>query len=103
VWVDYDGQHVLVNSASGRQKDLNMERRRRVALEIADPDNVNRYVAVRGRVVAITEDGADAHLDRLARRYLGRDRYPDSYRFPGEVRRIYTIAPERVTTWDPFG
>jgi anthraniloyl-CoA monooxygenase len=103
VWVDYDGRHILVNSASGRQKDLNMERRRRVALEIADPDNANRYLAVRGRVVDITEDGADAHLDRLARRYLGRDRYPDSYRFPGEVRRIYRIAPERVTTWDPFG
>jgi anthraniloyl-CoA monooxygenase len=103
VWVDYDGRHILVNSASGRQKDLNMERRRRVAIEVPDPDNPNRYLAVRGTVVAITEDGADLHLDRLARRYLGRDRYPDSYRFPGEVRRIYKIDPERVTTWDPFG
>ncbi len=103
VWVDYDGRHILVNSSAGRQKDLNMERRRRVAIEIPDPDNPNRYVAVRGSVVAINEEGADAHLDRLARRYLGRDRYPDSYRFPGEVRRIYKIAPDRVTTWDPFG
>ncbi len=58
---------------------------------------------MRGAVVEIAEEGADAHLDRLARRYLGRDRYPDSYRFPGEVRRIYRIAPERVTTWNPFG
>jgi hypothetical protein len=80
-----------------------MERRHRVALEIADPENPNRYLAVRGRVVEITEAGADEHLDRLARRYLGRDRYPDSYRFPGEVRRLYRIAPERVSTWDPFG
>jgi len=103
VWVDYDGRHVLVNSAAGRRKDLNMTERRRVAIEIADPDNPNRYVAVRGSVVEITEAGADEHLDRLARRYLGRDRYPDSYRFPGEVRRIYKIAPEKVTTWDPFG
>ncbi|HKW91491.1 MAG TPA: TIGR03618 family F420-dependent PPOX class oxidoreductase [Methylomirabilota bacterium] len=103
VWVDYDGRHVLVNSAAGRRKDLNMAERNRVAIEIADPDNPNRYVAVRGPVVEITEIGADAHLDRLARRYLGRDRYPDSYRFPGEVRRIYKIAPEKVTTWDPFG
>jgi len=71
--------------------------------EIADPDDPNRYVAVRGTVVDITEEGADAHLDRLARRYLGRDRYPDSYRFPGELRRIYRIAPDKVTTWDPFG
>jgi PPOX class probable F420-dependent enzyme len=103
VWVDYDGRHVLVNSAAGRQKDLNMERRRRVAIEIPDPDNPNRYLAVRGTVVDISERDADAHLDQLARRYLGRDRYPDSYRFPGEVRRIYRIAPERITTWDPFG
>jgi anthraniloyl-CoA monooxygenase len=103
VWVDYDGRHVLVNSAAGRQKDLNMEKRRQVAIEIPDPDNPNRYVAVRGVVVEITEDGADAHLDRLARRYLNRDRYPDSYRFPGEVRRLYRIAPTRVMTWDPFG
>jgi PPOX class probable F420-dependent enzyme len=103
VWVDYDGRHILVNSAAGRQKDRNMERRPDVAIEIADPENPNRYVAVRGRVVEITESGADEHLDRLARRYLGRDRYPDSYRFPGEVRRIYRIAPSRVTTWDPFG
>lgn len=103
VWVDYDGRHVLVNSAAGRQKDLNMEKRRRVAIEIPDPDNPNRYVTVRGVVEEITEDGADAHLDRLARRYLNRDRYPDSYRFPGEVRRIYRIAPTRVMTWDPFG
>jgi anthraniloyl-CoA monooxygenase len=103
VWVDYDGRHILVNSAAGRQKDLNMEKRRHVAIEIPDPDNPNRYVAVRGSVVEITEEGADAHLDRLARRYLGRDKYPESYRFAGEVRRIYKIAPERVTCWDPFG
>lgn len=103
VWVDYDGRHILINSAAGRQKDLNMERRRYVAIEIPDPDNPNRYLAVRGPVVEITGVGADEHLDRLARRYLGRDRYPDSYRFPGEVRRIYKIAPKKVTTWDPFG
>jgi len=103
VWVDYDGRHILVNSAAGRQKDLNMDKRRLVAIEIPDPDNPNRYVAVRGTVVDITEVGADDHLDALARRYLGRDRYPESYRFPGEVRRIYRIQPLRVTTWNPFG
>jgi len=103
VWVDYDGQHIIVNSAVGRQKDLNMEKRRLVAVEIPDPDNPNRYVAVRGTVVDITEVGADSHLDALARRYLGRDTYPESYRFPGEVRRIYRIQPMHVATWNPFG
>jgi anthraniloyl-CoA monooxygenase len=103
VWVDYDGQCILINSAAGRQKDLNMAKRRRVAVEVPDPDNPNRYLAIRGEVVAITEEGADEHLDRLARRYLGREKYPAAMRFPGEVRRIYKIAPKRVTTWDPFG
>ena len=103
VWVDWDGKHVLVNSAAGRQKDLNMARRREVAIEIPDPDNPNRYLHVRGPVVDVTEDGADAHLDKLARRYLGRDRYPPGWKFPGEIRRIYRIAPRRVSTWDPFG
>ena len=103
VWVDYDGECLLVNSAAGRQKDLNMAMRRAVAVEIADPDNPNRYLHVRGPVVDITEDGADAHLDHLAARYLGRPTYPESWRFPGEVRRIYRIRPRRVTTWAPFG
>jgi anthraniloyl-CoA monooxygenase len=103
VWVDWDGRHVLVNSAAGRRKDLNIARRRDVAIEISDPDNPNRYLLVRGPVVEVTEVGADAHLDRLARRYLGTETYPDTWRFPGEVRRIYRIAPEHVTTWDPFG
>ncbi|MBI4608771.1 MAG: TIGR03618 family F420-dependent PPOX class oxidoreductase [Candidatus Rokubacteria bacterium] len=103
VWVDYDGQYLLINSAKGRQKDRNMEARRHVALEIPDPDNPNRYLAIRGAVVEITEEGADEHLDRLARRYLGKERYPASWRFPGEVRRIYKIAPKRVITWNPFG
>ena len=103
VWVDWDGRHVLVNSAAGRQKDLNMARRREVAIEIPDPDDPNRYLHVRGPVVEITEDGADAHLDRLARRYLGRDAYPAGWKFPGEVRRIYRIEPRKVTTWNPWG
>jgi anthraniloyl-CoA monooxygenase len=103
VWVDYDGKFVLINSAVGRQKDLNMAKRRHVAIEIPDPDNPNRYLAIRGPVVEITEAGADEHLDKLARRYLDREKYPPSMRFPGEVRRIYKVAPKRVTIWDPFG
>jgi len=103
VWVDYDGRHILVNSTRGRQKDRNIENRREVAIEIPDPENPNRYLAVRGPVVAITEEGADAHLNQLARRYLNREEYPASMRLPGEVRRIYKILPKKVTVWDPFG
>ena len=103
VYVDYDGRHILINSARGRLKDRNMEQRPHVAIEITDPDNSDRYLLVRGPVVEITETGADEHLDRLARRYLDKDSYPPSMRFPGEVRCLYKIEPQRVTTWDPFG
>ena len=98
VWCDYDNTHVLVNSARGRRKDKNMRARPQVALSIQDPDNPYRYVGIRGRVVEITEQGADEHIDRLARRYLGVDRYP--YRRPGEVRVIYKILPEQTNFLD---
>lgn len=96
VWVDYDGECVLVNSAKGRQKDINIERRPQVAIDIQDPDNPYRYLGVRGTVTEITEHGADEHIDELARRYMGVEKYPN--RQPGEVRRIYRIEPERVWT-----
>jgi PPOX class probable F420-dependent enzyme len=103
VWVDYDGRHVIINSALGRLKDRNIERRRDVAIDIQDPDNPDRYLLVRGPVVEITADGADAQLDRLAQRYLNRDKYPPGMRFPGEVRCLFKIEPRHVTVWDPFG
>jgi PPOX class probable F420-dependent enzyme len=96
VWFDFDGGHVRINSAKGRVKDKNMRRNGQVALAIQDPENPYRYLAVRGRVEEITEAGADAHIDFLAKKYLGQDRYP--YRQPGEVRVIYRIRPERVSS-----
>lgn len=96
VWFDFDGSHLRVNSAKGRVKDKNMRRRGLVAVAIQDPENPYRYLAVRGRVEEITEAGADAHIDSLAKKYLGQDRYP--YRQPGEVRVIYKIRPEQVST-----
>ena len=95
VWVDFDGVHLLVNSAKGRQKDRNMRARPRVSLALIDPDNAYRYLEVRGRVVEVTEDGADAHIDKMARKYLGADSYP--FRQAGEQRVIYKIAPEHVS------
>lgn len=95
VWVDYDGTHVLVNSARGRRKDKNMERNPAVALSILDPDNPYRYLEVRGRVVDITEEGADEHIDKMAKKYMGVDAYPN--RRPQEVRVLYKIEPLRVS------
>ena len=94
VWVDFDGTHVRFNTAKGRVKVRNLARNPRVALSIQDPDNPYRYVQVRGRVVEATEKGADAHIDALAKKYLGQDKYP--FRQPGEVRVMYKVLPERV-------
>ena len=96
VWVDYDGTHVLVNTAKGRVKDRNMKRDPRVSLAIIDPDNPYHYVEVRGRVVDITEEGADQHIDKMAKKYLGKDKYPN--RQPGEVRVLYKIEPEKFSS-----
>jgi PPOX class probable F420-dependent enzyme len=96
VWFDYDGECLRINSAKGRIKDKNMRHNKRVAVSIQDPDNAYRYLAVRGNVEEITEEGADAHIDSLAKKYLGKDKYP--FRGPGEVRIIYKIRPEKVST-----
>ena len=96
VWFDYDGECLRINSAKGRIKDKNMRRNKRVAVSIQDPDNAYRYLAVRGNIEEITEEGADAHIDSLAKKYLDKDKYP--FRGPGEVRVIYKIRPEKVST-----
>ncbi len=96
VWFDMKGDRVRVNTARGRQKDRNMQKNAHVALSMTDPDNPYRHVAIRGRIVDITEDGADAHIDSLAKKYLDQDKYP--FRRPGEVRVIYEIEPDVVRT-----
>ena len=96
VWVDLEGDLVLVNTARGRQKEKNMRRDPRVAMAIIDPENPYRYLEIRGRVAEITEEGADAHIDKMAKKYLGADKYP--YRQPSETRVIFKIQPERVNT-----
>ena len=94
VWVDTDGEHVLINTFEGGQKVRNVRRDPRVAVNVVDPTNAWRIANVRGRVVEITGDGADRHLDHLAKKYLGADSYP--FRRPGEVRVTLKIAPERI-------
>ena len=97
VWCDYDGTFVRFNSAKGRLKDKNVRRNPHVAMSVQDPENPYRYITVRGQVVEITENGADGHIDSLAKKYMNQEKYP--YRAPGEVRVIYKIRPERVLAW----
>jgi PPOX class probable F420-dependent enzyme len=85
---------IVVNSAEGRLKDRNVRRDPRVAISVTDPENPYRSLMIRGRVAKITNEGADRHIDRMAKKYMGVDKYP--FRQPGEVRVLYYIAPERV-------
>lgn len=94
VWVDLDGNDILVNTAQGRTKARNLERDGRVALSVTDRRNPYNWASVRGRVVEITTAGADSHIDTMAKKYLGQDRYP--YRQPDEIRVIVRIQPEQI-------
>lgn len=94
VWCDFDGECVRINSARGRLKDRNMTARPYVALAISDPDNPYRFVQIRGPVVEITTDGAEAHIDALSAKYTGAAVYGN--RRAGEVRVTYKIRPEHV-------
>ena len=94
VWFDYDGKTLRINSARGRVKVRNMKEGAPVALAILDPDNPYRYVQVRGRIRRVTEEGADRHIDSLAKKYLGKDKYP--FAKPGEVRVMYEVEPTSI-------
>lgn len=96
VWVEYDGENIVVNSAKGRLKDRNIRADERVALSATDPDNPYRSLMIRGRVTKITEEGADEHIDSLAKKYLNEDKYP--FRVAEEVRVKYYIEPIKVAT-----
>ncbi len=94
VWVDFDGTSILVNTARGRRKELNMQQRPRVGLDIVDSTNPWHWLSVRGTIAEITEEGALEHAHKLTKKYTGRDTYQNLQ--PGEVRVICKITPERV-------
>lgn len=99
VWIGLDGDLVVFNTAEGRLKPENLKRDPRVALSITNPENPYESILVRGKVVEITQEGADADIDALAKRYMGVDEYP--LREPGEVRAIVKIEPEKVFHMNP--
>ncbi len=93
-WIDYDEGMILINTAAGRIKEKNVKSDNRVALSIYDNSNPYNMVTIRGTVEEITDKNADSHIDKLAKKYLGLDRYP--FRNPDEKRIILRIKPERV-------
>ena len=94
VWVDTDGEHILINTAQGRQKERNVQRDPRVAVNVVDPTNAWRVGMVRGRVVEVTTEGADELIDQLAKKYLNEETYP--FRRPEEVRVTLKILPDKI-------
>jgi PPOX class probable F420-dependent enzyme len=87
VWCSFDGTHILVNTEKGRQKYRNMSRRPAVTILAIDPDDDTRWLEVRGTVVGQTEEGANEHIDALARLYLGVAKYP--FHQAGDVRVLW--------------
>lgn len=94
VWIDVDDQHILVNSAVGRRKVLNVKRDPRVAVEVVEQENPYSMLSVKGTVVEMTTEGADDHINALSKKYLNQDVYP--FRQPGEERIIIRIRPDHV-------
>ena len=95
VWVDTDGEGVLLNSAEGRAWPESLRRDPRVTLAVANHENPYEYVAIDGEAVEITTEGADEHIDKLAKKYLDKDEYP--FRQPDEVRLLIRVRPEKVS------
>ncbi len=97
VWVDVQDGRPVLNTAEGRAWPTNLERDPRITLTVQNMENPYEYLAVRGRVAERTHDGADAHIDALAKKYMGVDEYP--LRQPGEQRVIIRVEPEHVHVW----
>jgi PPOX class probable F420-dependent enzyme len=96
IWFDFTNGRIRINTARGRVKDKAMTANAKVALSIMDPANPYRYIQIRGKVIRATETGAVAHIDSLAKKYMGVDKYP--YHQAGEVRVTYEIEPESTQT-----
>ena len=99
LWIDVEGDDLVINTAQGRAKARNLERSPKVAICVVDPDNPYNVVAVRGTVIEITTQGADEHIDSLAKKYMGVDTYP--MRQEGEIRLKIKIRTDRIVMQTP--
>lgn len=99
VWVDTDGEHVLLNSVGGRAWVRNLERSDRVTCNVINLQNPYEFVEVRGRAAPPTREGADEHIHHMARKYLGADEYP--WMDPQQPRILFRVTPERVVHMHP--
>jgi PPOX class probable F420-dependent enzyme len=99
VWVDHDGQHIVLNTAEGRAWPANARRTGKIAINVLNNENPYEYVFIQGTVAEDTTDGADEHIDKLAKKYLDADEYP--FRTDAEQRLIIKVAPEKIRHNNP--
>jgi PPOX class probable F420-dependent enzyme len=99
VWVDHDGEHVLLNTAEGRDWPANARRTGKIAINVPNHENPYEYVYIQGTVAGDTTDGADEHIDKLAKKYMDVDEYP--FRQEGEQRLIIKVAPDKIRHNNP--
>lgn len=97
VWIDHNAENLIVNTSIGRRKEKNMRRDPRVAISIFDSQNPYNSISIKGKVARITEEGADAHIDKMSMKYLGKEKYP--YRSKEEKRVIVEIEPLQISYW----
>ncbi|MGI0007804.1 MAG: PPOX class F420-dependent oxidoreductase [Nitrosotalea sp.] len=93
-WIDLVNGVIIVNTAEGRIKQRNVSRDPRVAISIVDRNNPYNMITIRGQVVEQTTEGADRHVDKMAKKYLGVDKYP--FAMPGEKRILLKIVPQKI-------
>jgi PPOX class probable F420-dependent enzyme len=99
VWVDHDGENVVLNSAEGRDWPANARRTGKIAINVVNHENPYEYVYIQGTIAEDTTDGADEHIDKMAKKYLDADEYP--FRQEGEQRVIIKVAPDKVRHNNP--
>jgi PPOX class probable F420-dependent enzyme len=96
VWFGWDGEHVLFSLTKGRQKYRNLKRNPNIALSITDPEQIYRYLEIRGKVVRIDEDPKNEFINSMAKKYLGADEYP--WHQPGDERVVIVVEPEHTSS-----
>lgn len=98
VWTDVEGDEVLFNTAEGRLKPKNLRRDPRAIISVQDRNDPQSYMVFHGKA-SVTEAGADEHIDKLAKRFLGVDKYP--FRRPGEKRLVVRVKVDRIGGYGP--
>lgn len=99
VWIDFDGENLLINTVEGRLKERNIRNNKKVGLSIMDPDDPYRHLSIQGKVVETTKENAVEHIDDLAKKYMGVDEYPNRSQEEGD-RIILKISPNKVSTME---